>query len=1019
VTQPRRLAVVAVATHVASNLSGRDTTNNIDTTTSSSLSMIDSASSIVGYHVGQSNHSTRNTQLLFATAGILLGELRSQGPKLMDQYQCIVMDECHERSPENDLCLALIREFLASNKKLKARLVLMSATFEYAKYQSYFSERVSQCRSDGIPVVNLETAQSFHTTYENVDMYYLDDSHTQKLLSRPSRLCHDGVTSAGVMAAWKYIMKQDPNSDLHHRDGRLLSQPLLLCISLLVQSLDMDEAPDAVFLIFAPTYMHLEQIYEFLQNAWAKELNNGTVSKELSISVLHRSIDIEDCLRSMQQSASAQDTIYPPSLRPRRVLLASAIADSSITIPNVTCVIDTCRSLQVEWNLHREVHSSRTIWASQSICDQRKGRTGRTNPGKVFRLLPKDYFLDKLPAYEKPQLELSDCRNELLQLLTSTLVSSKSGNPTDLLAKTPDPPPTEVVEDAVQHLIRLGACDTKKSRNNSTVMTPTKLGRLLAELPFSVQEAVPILFAGQHGLLHEMLLLQSIESTRPYPVVRYFADEKKSQRALDQYFPQSGGSESNPMEIDPSVAAHMSAYMFWDSEWNKWRRWTAMESFLHQTAPGFDNTRSVGNESADKGVWKWSLEVEEAHIKWCNRYQINPTSVRAITETMDVAMGILYKAAFEPQWLYCADTEPLWRCSSSPEMVRADDQLFRMFDKVYGSSKETISQKIKCLRLGQTPYTGPNPGSATRLESSSRILCSYFLQGNCRFGDKCRNSHSLTEPNSQRQVCRFFLAGRCNKGNACSFAHSTMNQSADVHHLNGDHFAAVARLNTSTNLLPSLGLYEWFLVNAPSLYLFGEGDFWFAKVLKRIGFPPAMATTLNGRVDSDCGLSWMENVDITKVHVDHRLMATINEDYRRGKFRRCVWNFPYACDEDLHVHVHEETIQGAFMSLAQLFSMLMDPSQNSHFQLQPFIPEFGMALHGDQICRWAVQRSARRAGWKLKSWCPFDSNSFHGYAPRRSDGEKFPYQHARFYLFELQHRHGAKPDERKEECAIC
>jgi hypothetical protein len=107
------------------------------------------------------------------------------------------------------------------------------------------------------------------------------------------------------------------------------------------------------------------------------------------------------------------------------------------------------------------------------------------------------------------------------------------------------------------------------------------------------------------------------------------------------------------------------------------------------------------------------------------------------------------------------------------------------------------------------------------------------------------------------------------------------------------------------------------------------------------------------------------------------------------------------------------------MSLALLYSMLMDPSQNNHVQPPPFIPEFGMSLQGDQVCRWAVQRAARRAGWKLKSWCSFDPKSFPGYTPSRSNGEPFPYQHCRFYLFELQHRHGAKPVETKEECAIC
>ncbi|KAG7365595.1 ATP-dependent helicase HrpA [Nitzschia inconspicua] len=1005
VTQPRRLAVVAVATHVASKLSGR---TNLE---SSSSSIIDSPSSIVGYHVGQSNHSTKNTQLLFATAGILLEELRAQGPQLLDKYKCILVDECHERSPENDLCLALIREFLAGSNKLKARLVLMSATFDHAKYQSYFAERVPQCRADGVPVVNLETAQSFQSTYENVETHYLDDSYTQNLLLVASRLSNNGMASASVLSAWKEAMRQDPDEDLHESDGRLLSQPLLLCIFSLVLTLNETETAEGVFLIFAPTYIHLEQIYEYLQQSWKSERNE----RQLSISVLHSSIDIEDCLRNMQQSTHIQDEMQHSVAPSRRILLASAIADSSITIPNVTCVIDTCRTLQVKWNLEKGAHSSKTIWASRSICDQRKGRTGRTNAGTVFRLLPKTYFVNKLKAHETPQLKLSDCRNELLQMLTSTAVSTKSATPTELLAKALDPPPTVVVDDATQHLINLGACDVKRGRNNVAVMTPTKIGRLLAELPFTVQDSVVVVTAGQYGLLHEMLLLKSIESTRPFPVVHHFADEQETQRALNKYYPHASGNDGNPTEISPSMAAHMSAYMFWDVEWNKGRRWTAMESFLHQMA-------SESDQTGDRSVWKWSPEIEEAHLQWCKKYQINPTSVRAITEVMDVAIGILYKAAFEPQWLYCADTEPKWRCTAdSTASDTPDDYRFRMFDRVYGTSNAALLQKLKDLSLGQKPYTERNSETTIRQFPPARVICPHFLRGNCRFGTQCRNSHSMHDPNAQRQVCRFFFVGRCSNGNSCAFAHSTTLQPLQsMIPLGGDYFAAVTQLDAKTNFLPSLGLTTWFMAHADVLCMFGEGDFSFTNALSRMGFPPALATSLDGETDTRNAFGRLCGVDITKTHLDHPLLSKINQHIGLEKFRIAVWNFPYASDDDdCPIHVQEQLIEGALLSLAHLFSTLGTLYSDGSSQPHPFNPEFGVTLQGDQLSRWSVQQAARRAGWKLKSWCHFDPKSFPGYTPRRSNGEQFPYHHPRFYLFELQHRHGSRPVEKEEECAIC
>jgi hypothetical protein len=95
------------------------------------------------------------------------------------------------------------------------------------------------------------------------------------------------------------------------------------------------------FLIFAPTYRHLEQLYESLACV------NG---KETSVAVLHSAVDIEDCVRILNQ--------HKTSSPQKAILLASAIADSSITIPGVGVVIDLCRSLQVK--MERTTTATRT-----------------------------------------------------------------------------------------------------------------------------------------------------------------------------------------------------------------------------------------------------------------------------------------------------------------------------------------------------------------------------------------------------------------------------------------------------------------------------------------------------------------------------------------------------------------------------------------------------------------------------------------------------------------------------------
>ena len=257
-TQPRRLAVVSVATRVAKErgvvLGGED----------------------VGYHVGQSNHSISCTKLVFTTAGILLEELRAEGVSALTKYKVVVIDECHERSPESDLVVALVKSMLIANPNKGIRIVLMSATFDHARYQSYFRD-VPGC--DRIETITLETAASFDSFHERVETFYLEDIIPK-------------LAPSMALVAHVFTMKQDPNLDLAGSDnGRTLTGGLLHLILDLIVHCHEKEPLDGVFVIFAPTYRHLEQIYEILR--YESPVDNWKVG------VLHSSVDMDYCLRSM------------------------------------------------------------------------------------------------------------------------------------------------------------------------------------------------------------------------------------------------------------------------------------------------------------------------------------------------------------------------------------------------------------------------------------------------------------------------------------------------------------------------------------------------------------------------------------------------------------------------------------------------------------------------------------------------------------------------------------------------
>ncbi|KAL7120271.1 hypothetical protein ACP275_02G113200 [Erythranthe tilingii] len=140
-------------------------------------------------------------------------------------------------------------------------------------------------------------------------------------------------------------------------------------------------------LIFLPTYAALEQQWFLLKPFTAN----------FKVHILHRSIDTEQALRAMKIWRSH-----------RKVILATNIAESSVTIPKVGYVIDSCRSLQVFWDNNRKTDAAELVWA-----EQRRGRTGRTCDGHVYRLVIGSFY-GQLEDYEAPSILRLSLRQQVL-----------------------------------------------------------------------------------------------------------------------------------------------------------------------------------------------------------------------------------------------------------------------------------------------------------------------------------------------------------------------------------------------------------------------------------------------------------------------------------------------------------------------------------------------------------------------------------------------------------------------------
>jgi HrpA-like helicases len=780
-------------------------------------------------------------------------------------------------------------------------------------------------------------------------------------------------------------MKDDPRKELNSDGRNSLSQELLNLIMLMVFILDEIEDPGRIFLIFAPTYRHLEQLYKTLMDSNDSTTRN-LVSNMFDISVLHSSIDIEYCLQSIQGSSSTTDSKSGKTTdkkMARKVFLASAIADSSLTIPGVSCVIDTCRALEVRWNPDRSAYDPISVWASQEICDQRRGRTGRTCAGKVFRLVHGQFYNNYLVKWEKPQLTLASCRDEILLLASSR--NKVMSDPQGILEKCMDAPHSGIVTKAITYLKDIGACkeQTSSRGGGKSMVVPTEHGRLISTLPFTVEEASIVVYGAKNGLLHEALALIAVKTVRPQPIVLEFGENNYNETNLRKYF--QNVDVKNPMSV---AIAHFAAYIYWRVKWTEIHREAVMSEFVnrttgndsgHVTHPFFASPTDADMIAPDCNLSVWTPEMEEAHTKWCKDNSINPTSVKMIQQHVDSTMKIIYHCDFEPEWLRCQKAEPEWNRNMHTDIGEVPGR-FNVFSSVYGSYKGTDMAERLLIELQQQSLL-------QRKDKHQEVMaCIHFLRGHCIFGDDCMNSHSS---HALRPLCRFFSRpGGCTNPQ-CLYSHEERTSDLTNHSMIDTIFAKFEG-----------GALSWYKKYSGSMLILGEGDFMFTHALGSLQTPPAIASTVASSLpSSSMGLPhYIAGLDATRCHVNqtllnHPLGSSIN------KF---AWNFPSVDAFDGHDidEGNKALILGFFLSVAAYIQIKSGGEQNPPSRTKDFF-EVGLALQGNQLSHWSVLQSAHSAGFFLEWWDDFNPSVFPGYQPYHANHKMQP-RHARFYVFRMR-----------------
>ncbi|KAI3783173.1 hypothetical protein L2E82_13237 [Cichorium intybus] len=682
----------------------------------------------VGYHIGHSKVISSSSKIIFKTAGVLLEEMREKGMNAL-KYKVIILDEVHERSVESDLVLVCVKQFLIKNSGL--RVVLMSATADISRYKDYFKDlgRGERVEVLGIPSSSQHTLYQRRVSYleQVVELLDMDPEESVSL-----KYC-SGTTPSSEASMNEEVHKLIHNLVLHiHKN-----EP------------DMEKS----ILIFLPTYAALEQ-------QWLALRRFGSAFK---IHILHSSIDTEQALNAMAISKSH-----------RKVILATNIAESSVTIPKAAYVIDSCRSLQVYWDANRKAESAEIVWVSESQAEQRRGRTGRTCDGEVYRLVTEPFF-GQLEKYETPAILKLSLRQQVL--LTACAEPKAINDPKVLLQKVMDPPRPVVVDDALDLLVHIRALEITSSRGR---YEPTFYGRLLSSFSLSFDASMLILIFGEAGMLREGIIIGIMMDTQPLPIIHPFGQEALFSKFTDDYYSQNGKITGLMGRKEVIYMANFCAFQFWQRTFKDNLRLERLKLLLKI------------NETTNTQISSMKMEEE-----WCLFHNLLQSSLQHISNIYESVLNSVHR--YRPKFLATSNGLPPYTpyefkhmCLVTVEQNEDSDTLAIEDDisnpiyetkkcltlpyvDAYGFNKKgvsfTLANSIKEIRARYLEDVSDNQQISNSYNGSEVSQCRFFLNGTCNKGSLCLYAHSL---DAKKPVCKFFLSLQgCRNGNSCFFSHTS------------------------------------------------------------------------------------------------------------------------------------------------------------------------------------------------------------------------------------------------------
>lgn len=569
--------------------------------------------------------------------------------RFLTKYDTIIIDEAHERSLNIDFIMGYLKQLIQKRPDLK--VIITSATLDVNRFSQYFNDA---------PVYEVE-GRSF-----------------------PVEVRYRPISELSIGGS-----DDDEFDDFEENLPRAVVQAVEECFK---DAEEKGHPEHADILIFSSTEQEIRELQETLEKYGPRHTEVLPLFARLGL--------------------SEQQKIFNPGGKGRRIIIATNVAETALTVPNIRYVIDSGFARISRYSYRSRVQRLPIEAISQAAANQRKGRCGRIAPGVCIRLYSEEDFLSR-PEFTEPEIKRTNLASVILQMHSLGLGSFESF---DFI----EPPDHRLVNDGRKLLIELGALNEKKGEL-------TKIGQMMARMPIDPRLARMILGGAHFGALSEALIIVSalaVQDPRERPADRQTqADQKHALfKEADSDFlfylklwSTLKGNQENQLSENKRRAFARQHFL----SWLRLREWKQTHRQLVELAEGLKlsfNDKPASYENLHRALLTGLLsfianKTDEKNVYMAVRQQkarIFPASVLhkagaswvmafEMVETSQVYLRTLAK--IEPEWILLAAPallkhhyfEPHW--SKKTGIVNAYDQI-SLFGLIIEPKRLTNFEKV-------------------------------------------------------------------------------------------------------------------------------------------------------------------------------------------------------------------------------------------------------------------------------------------------------------------------------------